>query len=65
MDFVLLHSSKSKFLLMKSEKIEIKDAVQDKKKNAKIVHLLNMEQPVVRYKCIVRLISPFPRAGHI
>ena len=38
---------------MKSEKIEIKDAVQDqkkkkKKKKAIIFHLLNMERPVVR-----------------
>ena len=30
--FVSLYSSKSTFLLMKSEKIEIKDAVEDKKK---------------------------------
>ena len=34
---------------MKSEKIEIKDAVQDKKKNIAIIfHFLNMERHVVR-----------------
>ena len=48
--FFSLYSFKSTFLLTKSEKIEIKDAVQDKnkQKNAIFCHLLNMEWPVVR-----------------